>query len=506
MPNLLIQKTRLIFPPPRWPIYTLLIILISYNLFFIAYSLQKHFAFQTAGFDLGVWDQMIWNTLHGRPFWTTQHENILRSLAFHVEPVILFLFPLYGLYSGPEIMIIFQTFIVSLGALPVYWLAKDKLKTPAAGLVFACVYLLYPALGAAVTFDVHSLTIAVPFLAYVLWAMYTERYRLFLVMALLAISCKEDMPLIVFMMGTYILVGQRNYKIGLITMAVSLSWFIVAISIVIPTFRPDADNEYVYRYLEWGDSMGEIMVAIITNPWRVIQVITQGDKALYWFRFTLPVFFIALFDPLTLFMAAPTMLINTLGNYPAAYQLDLFHSSAPLAVFVTFAAINGAARLSRLFRPRSKYVSPHFFRNLLIILILVATLMYQLQFGHTPIGRYFKWPTVTEHHLKAEEMMRLIPSQAVVASQNGLATRLSQRQWLFILPNTSYKDIKAEYIAMDMQGNLDIHGSVKLYCDQINDLLKTPDYGLIFAKDGLLLFQQDVPDTATFNPMSPCLL
>ena len=55
---------------------------------------------------------------------------------------------------------------------------------------------------------------------------------------------------------------------------------------------------------------------------------------------------------LTLVLAAPILLLNTLGNYPAAYQLDLFHSSAPLAAYVTFASINGLARLIRFVQPK----------------------------------------------------------------------------------------------------------------------------------------------------------
>jgi len=483
----------------------LLVLLISFNLFFIAYSLQKHAAFQTAGFDLGIWDQMTWNTLHGRPFWLTHHNDITNGLGDHVELILLSVFPLYSLYNGPETLLVFQSILVSLGAFPIYWLAKERLGTSSAGLVFAIVYLLYPALGAAVTFDVHSLTIAIPFLTYALWAMHTKRYRLFAVVAILGISCKEDMSLLIFMMGFYILIVQRNFKVGLTTMVGSMLWFIAAIFIIIPAFRPDGGNEYIYRYAEWGDSTTEIIINIVTDPWHVIQVITAGDKFFYWIRLTLPVFFTSLLDPLTLILAAPTLLINTLGNYPAAYQLDLFHNSGPLVAYVTVASINGLARIIKFAEPKLKYVRAGFIRNLLLIMVLAVTLAYQTQFGHTPIGRYFNWPVVNEHHQRAKRMLVQIPPQAVVAAQNNLAPRLSHRQWLFIPPDLSYKEIQPEYIALDMHGNFDLHGSIKRYCDQLDELLINPNYGLIFAEDGLLLFQQGVDDSATFTPMSPCL-
>jgi uncharacterized membrane protein len=157
-------------------------------------------------------------------------------------------------------------------------------------LVFASVYLLYPALGAAVSFDVHSLTVAVPFLTYALRSMYTNRWRLFTVMAILAMSCKEDIPLLVFMMGLYVLIVQRKPRVGLITMIVSLVWFVMAVYVIIPAFYPGGSNEYIYRYRDWGDSMSQIMFNIMTNPWRVFSVVTAGDKFFYWIRFTMPVF------------------------------------------------------------------------------------------------------------------------------------------------------------------------------------------------------------------------
>ena len=496
--------TRLVSPPARIPIFTLVVILGVYNIFFVAYGLQKHAAFQTAGFDLGIWNQMGWNTLHGRPFWFTQHGNITNGLGNHVELILLMLVPLYGLYQGPQVMIVFQALLVSIGALPIYWLARGQLHSHLAGLVFVAVFLLYPALEAAVSFDVHSLTLAVPFLSFALWAMYTRRYKLFAVMAILAMSCKEDVSLLILMMGVYILVVQRKPKLGLLTIAASCLWFLTAVFVVTPIFQPGG-NEYIYRYRLWGDSPLEIVSNVISSPGRVLQVATSGDKLLYWIRFTLPVFFTALLAPLILIQAMPLLLINTLGNYPPAYQLDLFHSSAPLAVYVTFASVLGVARLSRLAAKSLPRVRRRFVQQLLLIMVFSVTVAYQVQFGHTPIGRFFDWPARTEHHVMAEAMLARIPRHASVAAENNLVPRLSQRRWVFVLPDLSYQDVRADYVVMDMYGNLDRHRSLNKYCRQLDQLLANPDYGLIAANDGLLLFKADTPAIISFEPGPPCL-
>ena len=41
--------------------------MIVYATFFTVYNLQQHAAFQTTGYDLGNYNQAMWNTLRGKP-------------------------------------------------------------------------------------------------------------------------------------------------------------------------------------------------------------------------------------------------------------------------------------------------------------------------------------------------------------------------------------------------------------------------------------------------------
>lgn len=262
---------------------SLVIILVLYNLFFIVYGLQKHAAFQTAGFDLGIWDQKVWVALHARPFVITTQAEVEHSLGDHVDPVVLFLIlPIYSLFPSPKTLIVFQSVFVSLGALPIYWLAKQRLHSEGAGLVFAVVYLLFPALGGAVTFDLHGITIAAPLLAYALWALYRQVYPVFGVMAVLAMGCQEDVPLLILMMGLYILIFQRHWRMGLLTIMVSLTWFVIVNFWIIPGYGLADDNFHVTRYEALGDSTLEVIITIVTRPDLVIQHIFADDKKLYW--------------------------------------------------------------------------------------------------------------------------------------------------------------------------------------------------------------------------------
>ena len=101
-------------------------LILAYAVFFSAASIQKHHAFQTTDFDLGNLSQVVWNTLHGRPFLLTNPEGAQpeMSLGIHVWPIILLLAPLYLVWPDPRLLLIAQSVVIALGAWPVYLLAQ----------------------------------------------------------------------------------------------------------------------------------------------------------------------------------------------------------------------------------------------------------------------------------------------------------------------------------------------------------------------------------------------
>lgn len=479
-------------------------ILIVYNLFFAAYSLQKHAAFETAGFDLGNYEQTLWNTLHGNPMKLTTMDNITSNWSVHFEPILFLIVPIYAFFPSPHTLLLLQNFVVILGAVPIFLIARQKLYSDVAGLVFAVIFLLFPALQGALIFDFHAVVLAVTFLSFALWFLTIRSYPLSFLMLILAMGCKEDVALLVFMMGVYVLLIHRQVYWGAVIVITAGLWFLIVNFIVIPAVSPVGENIHLARYGLWGNSMGQVIINAVAHPLDVLGFIFSGDRLNYWLRAGMPVAFIALLDPFTLIIALPAMLINTLSAYPPTYQLDRYHSSAIIVPFVTVAAINGLAWLLKFTTPRLKHVKPGFLQNTLLIMMLLVTLIYQYQFGHTPIGHYYHWPLVTAHHRQAESMLAQIPPQAAVAAQNDLVPRLSQREYIFILPKVAHQGKPVDYIALDMQSSLVPYKYIEDYCRQLDQIVIDPHYGLIFAQDGLLLFKRGAPDTATFEPQPPC--
>ena len=479
--------------------------LATYISFFSVYNLRKHAAFETTGYDLGIWDQKVWNIFNGRPFIVTLMTEVENNLGNHVDPIAIFVALLYWLHPGSQTLIIIQVVIVSLGAIPIFLYAKSKLHSDFAGLVFAGVYLLFPALESAVCFDFHGITLATPFLAFALWALYLKKYRLLFLFIGLAMACQEDVPLLTMVMGLYIIVMQRNWRVGGIIMLISGLWFIVANFWIIPTYSLLGEDIHIYRYEYLGNSLDQIIKTIVFRPWFVIQQAFTGEKYNYWLRLTMPTAFVSILDPFTLLMAVPRILINTLSTDPPSYQLDKYHSSAVIVPFVVVAGINGMNTLIRFLTQHLRQVKLSFLRNVLLIMVFFVTLIYQMELGYTPLGqRFYKWPQISEHNQTAQTMVSKIPPDAAVAAQNNLVPHLSQRQWIFILPKISHRSKEADFIVFDMEGSLIPYKYIGEYCQQIEELLSGTEYGLIFSEDGLLLFERNALHRASYVKLPPC--
>ena len=59
----------------------------AYVLIFGALSILRHESFHSGGFDLGIFDQIIWNSLHGRLFQVSILVKVSLSLGDHFSPL-----------------------------------------------------------------------------------------------------------------------------------------------------------------------------------------------------------------------------------------------------------------------------------------------------------------------------------------------------------------------------------------------------------------------------------
>ena len=254
------------------------LMILGYAVFFSVDSIRLHDAFLTNNADLGILDQTIWNTLHGRLLVRTYEGEQVTRFGDHVQ---LFLVPLsliFLVWDNVRALLVVQSVVTALGALPVYWLARDELQRSGigqrscnvGGLVLAGVYLLFPALEAANRTEFHVSLFAVLPMLLALYHARGGRHRQMWLWALAVMTIKEEMALLTLMLGFVLLLSRRQRLQGLALMVVSAAWFGLATFVIVPHFseatRGTEQAYYFQRYAALGDTPLEVVRTLLTKP------------------------------------------------------------------------------------------------------------------------------------------------------------------------------------------------------------------------------------------------
>ena len=158
---------------------------------------QAHYG--TFDYDLGMYDQGIWQLAHGRGFMTVRGMHVF---GHHANIGYLLLVPFYWVgIGGPQFLDTINTFAVVMVALPLFLLAVRHLKSAWAGLFLVVAYFLHFAPQWMIQETFHPECIAAPFLVGAFYFASVSKWRWYWVCIAVALLWKEDVALAVAMLG-----------------------------------------------------------------------------------------------------------------------------------------------------------------------------------------------------------------------------------------------------------------------------------------------------------------
>lgn len=462
----------------------------AYGLFFFFLTLTRYRAFEASAMDLGNLNQTIWNIAHGNWFHLTNQPGIVNRLSLHVEPILLPIAALYRLYPQPELLLALQALVVALGALPIFALARLQLRSEWIALPFALVYLLFPALQGAIWFDFHPVTLAPAFLAAAFYFLVARRPGWYALFAVLAASCKEDMALVVFLLGLYAWLVCKERRWGLWTMALSLAWALVAVFVIQDYFA--AGNIHWDRYAYLGESPGEMLRTLLARPGVVRTHLRAADAWGYSEALLAPVAFFALLAPEVLLIAAPSVALNLLSAYPATRSVYELHYAAPIVPFVVMAAVMGLGRTRRRLELVRGGASVRWrsaaWLALCTLLILASAFWDQRLHGYLPGSANHTLYAVTPRHELADSLAAQIAPGAAVSAQDPLNPRVSGRKTVYIFPRVE----DADTVFVDAAGRPWPQHPNDVFAD-VRALLAA-DFGVDAADNGYLILRRGAPE------------
>ncbi len=393
-----------------------------FSVVFVFAAVLHYLVFLTPRGDLGNMVQAIWNTAHGHFLEVTTASGRQESrLAAHVDPFLLLLVPFF--WAGPLLLPIVQALAVASGALPVFWLARKHLDSPRAGAHFALAYLLYPATqfnAFTITSSFHSVALAVPLVLYAIWFLDEDRLVAFSVVALLACTTKEEIPLAVGCLGVWYAARSGRRRFGLGVFAIGLALTLFNFLWVIPHFAPNGVDPFANRYSAVGRTPGGIAHKLFTDPGAFVHAIATGHKAFYVAVLLVPFLGLCLLEPLLLLGAVPDLAINLLSAKPDQTAIN-YHWTAGIVPFVVAASIFGAARFRSKAVPLSLWI-------LVVAGCLALWSPVYLGMRHDVAALGSPLVSAKAHAFD------LVPAGAPVSATNQLGGRLSERRYSYMFP------------------------------------------------------------------------
>jgi uncharacterized membrane protein len=448
----------------------------GYAVVFALFAVARHLAFQTQSFDLGIMTQAIWNTLHGHFLEvTTQRGEQITRLAVHVDPFLALLAPVWLIWPSPAMLLVFQALAVSVGALPVFWLARKHLASERGAVFFALAYLLFPAtqfnaIAVASDSGFHPVSIAIPLLLFAIWFLDEDRLVAFAVVGVLVASTKEEMPLVVGLLGLWYAVRRGRWRFGLPVLGVGLALTLFDFLVVIPHFL-HGKTVFGDWYSPVGGTPGGVLRTAVTDPMALVHVAATGQNGLYLLLLGGPFLFLWLLEPLLALAAMPDLAINLLSNQFGQSSIA-YHYTAGIAPFVVAASIFGLSR----FRRQAPRIA------LYVLAACVSLAVYSpLRLGAGHLAEAL--PSNPIHQAKAEAVS-LVPADVPVAASNQLAAHLSERRRILIFP---FAIREARWIVLD---EADPSYDRQWYRRRIERVRRNPDWRLTYSARGVFVFHR----------------
>lgn len=497
-----------------WLICTALV-LIRYYGFYPSY----------ATFDQGIFNQVFWNSLHGRWFESSlsSTESIAvaqgaipdvayHRLGQHFTPSLLLWLPLYALFPSPAGLSILQVTLVTGGGLLLYALARHHLAPRLSAWITASYYLANAVIGPTLA-NFHDFSQIPLFMFGLLLAMERRQWWLFWLLSGFTLLVREDAGVILFGIGAYLLVSRRYPVVGTMVCSLSVGYVLVVTNWIMPLFSEDISSRFMveqFGHFVQGEDAStlDVLWAIATQPWLLLQELLTpiGRTIRYLLAQGLPLGFIPLVAPVSWLTSGFYLLLTLVRQDPSALMIDRRYAIA-LVPGLFYGVI-------LWWKTHPNWFQPTFRRywRFCLLLALVFTLTSNPNRALSVLwpDSYQPWiytsPTRQWQHVQAiHRLMNQIPPDASVSSSSFIVPHLSNRREALRFPQVRLRNdagsvIAVDYAVVDLWQFQQYQTAYPWEREQLESSMKAiarlvnnQRYGAIAFEDGVVLLQHRTP-------------
>ena len=263
---------------------------LGYATYMSTFTLFMHGRFQTYGFDLGQYDNVFWTTLHGAPLRDTPLglDKNWEELRGHADLAMFFFLPFYAIRATASMLLVIQSCVIALGAIPLYRFASRRLPR-AYAVVIAFAYFFYPPTHGLQFYDFHFQPIAILFVLLVIDFVDDRRYVLCGIAFTIALACREDISVGLAILGAFLALTGHRVRAGLVMAVLATIYFVVMRFIIMPSFGAWGFQDAYKDLLPQGaHSFGGVIATMISNPMYTLGTLVTAEKLRYALQILLP--------------------------------------------------------------------------------------------------------------------------------------------------------------------------------------------------------------------------
>lgn len=333
----------------------LLIATAIYTLIFSALSIIKYNLLLYSAYDLALFNQTFWNTLHGSPFWiSVTFPHIY--LYDHIDGWLALVMPVYGLFQHPITLLLLQSLFLGISCIPLYFIAQYFWETTKIGttraeseqfsLGIAILWLLNPFIHNVNLFEFHFLPFF-PFFIFSAVYAYLKNNRLwYIIMFTIAVINREDtgfvaLGMIILLIADWIKnkTNRKNILFFILSSLTIIAVWSFGVYRTIAFFSELGGIKYVSHYSWMGSGIGQMLRTVLLSPNITLQHILSMQNINVFVGMLMPFAFLPLLKPrwilLSIVPLAAVFLLNDTIDHASVLHLHYMASIMP-GFFIAF--------------------------------------------------------------------------------------------------------------------------------------------------------------------------
>jgi uncharacterized membrane protein len=460
-------------------------------LLFARFALARHDAFESNAYDYAFFDQIIWNTAHGR-FFDTSFLSY-NFLGQHFEPVLLLYALGYRAGAGIDSLALTQAWSAGAAAVPLYYAGRRATGSGVCALMLALAFLLSAPLHSALDFDFHPEMLGFFFVFVALYFVVAGRPGAAIGALLPLLALKEDMALILLAFAVLLFTRGRRRPAAILA-GVAVAYVCVIVLVAMPAIRGGpGDLTERYAYLSADSTVWTLAPHV---AWRAVVGTADALPAIARVEGSLG--FIAVLSPAGVVAAAPNIALAALSDHPQQSALELHYVMAPL----TLSWVAGVLGLQAIAGVRPRAGSPESAGGAaqgaqdaaapwrrIAVMGLAAVALAGATITFAADSPYAPWAARSHpdaaHQRVIREALTLVPADAAVSAQGTLLPHLSQREEAYEFPDVR----DAADVVVDAALPVTSQARAAGYDDAIAGL-KERGFEEVFARDGVRVYRR----------------